>query len=1004
MWVQPKDPTRVDAKDRANYFDPPFGIVETIPRLEKFQTNVSIGETKLLDDSWAKPHVDTMMNDYMSEILAWLTESKWKKRSFSASEQKKWNAAMQAFEFDPASCTSEEDADGYAGVMNREYTAALKFYVQMIVSEEIKARLMSHISAHTPDELDVMPWNDVLAVITSQIRSSSVLDLYTDWLCNARKPGETILDWTDRAKLHYTQFPEDEGPSEKTAMQHVFAYISTRERSILNISDTFGEWRGSVVDNKEELALINKFKCASVQHFVLNLPVRKDFVKPEEKRTNFKARRRPSQVDPNKPGDSGTGNAQPNQTKTKICKFFARGTCTNGQNCNFLHERVAARRNSQPSQTQARPSVKPNQNRNDTKKKRACFTCGATDHIQKDCPRKAQVKAFLTRVDSAEKHICLATVVDFGDSNLSDSDSSLLELVDYDDSRSSDDSGSSDPDPTLPTLFESEDSCSSGCDPSDASPLSLLDEVNFSSDSESEDLLDGLFGFPSRQKWQATVRQHSENPPISGEREVPGSLHLSASTTITRCELDLLSEQCVSGTLHDSSAVDGVGDDNKSPPRASTTSTNADMPHTLLGYESVQGTRAQHSCHAVDDWTSSHVQGTAGASFGGALHRLGGSTQLMKCTMCSKKSFQDMIYRCACGQMHHFFCASLCQRGFDKLQRDSRLPDENTDVVPVDDSVEVRRFDTNWSDSNAVVTKESLVTPNVPVCESFPVTTGTGSILKVKARVQTARGVLTCVLALDTCCNTNIFSPGWAQSVSASFDRPGSAGTFGGQRVQLGGPAELQVLLDNGSAVLLTGVHATDSKHLPRGVAALISSDGCKQLDVDLNWHMFNTPKLQPGEIPFLRQRSSLPSYTNDAQVFLTEVKMREYLERKGDSLFDGKRSTIDDVRYGGTLTDEQVAILKAITKKYEHVFGNGVDLPPPMNGPPHELILKPNSRPIHMPRPKYTPAKEEYLTKWARQALASGLWEFGGEAENAFLIHLAGKEGPPGFEKEQLK
>ena len=145
------------------------------------------------------------------------------------------------------------------------------------------------------------------------------------------------------------------------------------------------------VENKEELALISKFKSASVHHFVLNLPVRKDIVKLEEKRTNPKSRRRPSHVDSSKPRrdyDSGAGNAQPNQTKTKVCKFFARGTCTNGQSCNFLHERVSARRNSQPSLKQTKPSEKPNQNRNDAKKKRACFTCGATDHIHSDrkCP------------------------------------------------------------------------------------------------------------------------------------------------------------------------------------------------------------------------------------------------------------------------------------------------------------------------------------------------------------------------------------------------------------------------------------------------------------------------------------------------------------------------------------------------------------------------------------------------------------------------------------------
>ena len=48
---------------------------------------------------------------------------------------------------------------------------------------------------------------------------------------------------------------------------------------------------------------------------------------------------------------------------------------------------------------------------------------------------------------------------------------------------------------------------------------------------------------------------------------------------------------------------------------------------------------------------------------------------------------------------------------------------------------------------------------------------------------------------------------------------------------------------------------------------------------------MFDAPTPQSGEIPFLRQRSDVPGEDNDAQIFLTEVKMREYVERKGDTV-----------------------------------------------------------------------------------------------------------------------
>lgn len=103
------------------------------------------------------------------------------------------------------------------------------------------------------------------------------------------------------------------------------------------------------------------------------------------------------------------------------------------------------------------------------------------------------------------------------------------------------------------------------------------------------------------------------------------------------------------------------------------------------------------------------------------------------------------------------------------------------------------------------------------------------------------------------------------------------------------------------------------------------------------------------------------------------------------------------NVRYSGTLTSEQVKTLKVITQEFEHVFGNGVD-------GAHEIELLPRAKPIHMPKPRYTPAKEEYMTKWARSMLDRGLYEFAGESKWAFMVHLAYKEGPPGREREEFE
>ena len=218
---------------------------------------------------------------------------------------------------------------------------------------------------------------------------------------------------------------------------------------------------------------------------------------------------------------------------------------------------------------------------------------------------------------------------------------------------------------------------------------------------------------------------------------------------------------------------------------------------------------------------------------------------------------------------------------------------------------------------------------------------------------------------------------------------------------------DLKVSLDwhlwyEGDDIPWLRVHAHAGKHFDRSqTGAPDSSNSDSSEDDDDSRHSrTNEDSIWPERVVNISERAT----DETVELYLAELQVRDYLKRKGDALFKEQPMNLDDIRFGDSLTPADVTRFKSRIQERKAAFGNGVDLPPPIRVPPHEIHLKPGVKPVHMPLPRYTPAKEEDLTKWARSVLASGLFEWAGDSEWAFQVHLAFKEGPPGLEREQFE
>ena len=269
------------------------------------------------------------------------------------------------------------------------------------------------------------------------------------------------------------------------------------------------------------------------------------------------------------------------------------------------------------------------------------------------------------------------------------------------------------------------------------------------------------------------------------------------------------------------------------------------------------------------------------------------------------------------------------------------------------------------------------------------------------------------VVGLDTCCSDSLFSPTHAL---ATDDSEAKATAFGGTAT-LGPQAEFKLRRADGSTYRVCGRNATDAGHLPKGVVALIGLNDCRAMGVDFNWHAYFAPKTGVPRLHISAGSASSPRSVTEAgggaeavasemaaEVYLSELQVREFLQRKGDSLFSGAKQGLDSIKINPDLSDRERAILRGIVSDRLGALGNAVDLPPEMVGGRHKVQLKPGVKPVQMPLPRYSPAKLEFIRKWSRNELARGAWEWAGESEWASQLHLAHKDGPRGFERTQFE
>ena len=276
-------------------------------------------------------------------------------------------------------------------------------------------------------------------------------------------------------------------------------------------------------------------------------------------------------------------------------------------------------------------------------------------------------------------------------------------------------------------------------------------------------------------------------------------------------------------------------------------------------------------------------------------------------------------------------------------------------------------------------------------------------VLLVRTRCRNPANLIVCItLGIDSLCAHNIFAPGLAKILPGPQTL--EAVGYGGQTTQFGPPATLELINRDGSSYPLRGSEAGAVSHLPQGCQALISWATACALRVDFNYHM----DLTGQDIPVLRvRRAEEPGHPNSpdadqAQVFLAETKLKAFMERKASEA-PPRATSWEDVQIYEGLTPNAQSRIRELLQRFQ-IWSNGGRLPPPLKGEPYSIKLKPGATPVVCGEERYTPARAAYLTKWAKAALESGLYERAGNSRYANRMHLTAKEGPPGFEREQFE
>ena len=179
---------------------------------------------------------------------------------------------------------------------------------------------------------------------------------------------------------------------------------------------------------------------------------------------------------------------------------------------------------------------------------------------------------------------------------------------------------------------------------------------------------------------------------------------------------------------------------------------------------------------------------------------------------------------------------------------------------------------------------------------------------------------------------------------------------------------------------------------LPSECIALFSITLIRELCVDLNWHR----DYRGDDVPWMQVRRG-----DDPEVFVSEAKVRRYLERESKEQDDAKsgqyRHSLEPwqmVDVNPDLTPETQRHIWELLEENRLVFLCD-QLPAPMAGEEHIFQVKPDFKFPACPEPRWTPAKADYIDAWAEDGLNSGLLEPAPFSRVISYVHIADKPGP---------
>ena len=138
-----------------------------------------------------------------------------------------------------------------------------------------------------------------------------------------------------------------------------------------------------------------------------------------------------------------------------------------------------------------------------------------------------------------------------------------------------------------------------------------------------------------------------------------------------------------------------------------------------------------------------------------------------------------------------------------------------------------------------------------------------------------------------------------------------------------------------------------------------------------------------PNNIPVDENGTfDLPSETEKRAVFehiecmISEADIRTFLNRNPD-FGEIKTTSHHDVKVNPDLPPKIKTQIEEVLGRHRAVFATQNGTPPVFNGSAHRIKLKPNAIPFRCPKPRWTPARREFLIRWARQMLNDGGYEY---------------------------